>query len=157
MPRPAREDILKDTELLSIVGAINIEWDEIEIALWRIFWKILKGPWHHSYAIFYSQQNHRARREMLESLALAAMPDGSAELRKIKALLGRVKRAATKRNEISHGLWDKEDKSAELLRRPLKRKYTENTENAYSKSDLKALQDQLTKLSDDLFAYYSSP
>ena len=158
MARPEIDEILRDTELLSIVGAINIEWDEIEVALWRVFWDLLGGTWKHSYAIYYSQQNHRARREMIESLALVKLPPDGAKAKRLKALLGRVKRAATKRNEISHGVWSyvKTTSGPELWRVPLKKKEPKAGEvDGYSKADLKALRDQLTKLRDDLDGFYA--
>jgi hypothetical protein len=150
--RPSVDDVLGDAELVAIVGAINVEWDEIEFSLWYIFDTPLAVHWSRSYAIFFSQQNHRARREMVEALAEVSLAKGSARLRKIKSALGRIKRAAKRRSDISHGLWTEETVGArtEFHRMPVKRDFNEGIAATYSKADLKRLRDQLTKLRADL-------
>jgi len=146
------EGIMKDAELISIMGRIGLEWDEIEIRLWYLFDCLLGTRWDFSYAIYYSQQNHRARRDMIEALAATALNKQSARFRSITAIIRRVKGAAKKRNDLTHGMWDEIMKSGKMdfRRVPIKRDYLAGPAQAYSRADLKRLKDQLIKLHADL-------
>jgi hypothetical protein len=158
MARPTADEILKDAELISILGEINLEWDEIEFGLWYLFDVLLNVHWSLSYSVFFSQQNHRARRDMIEALAPNALRGNQSRLKAINALLSRVKRAAKKRNEVTHGLWNEIPVAGgkEFRRMPIKRDYAAQTD-MYSKSDLKRLRDQVLKLNSDLYEFAHPP
>tara|TARA_B100002003_G_C13882989_1_gene430947 strand:- start:35 stop:448 length:414 start_codon:yes stop_codon:yes gene_type:complete len=122
-----------------------------------MFDALLPTPWRQTYAIFFSQQNHRARREMLEALIIEREKHALTErknterFKKMKRILGRVKRAAKKRNDIAHGLWfgDAAQEGMEIWRHAIKKTYESGIE--YSKTDLAKARDQIKALSIDLY------
>jgi hypothetical protein len=154
MARPDSKDLLGDAELIAILGEISFEWDEIEFHMWYLFDAFLNVRWDFSHTILFSQANHRARRDMLAALAEIALANEPEKLRATRALIGRIKRAAKKRNEIAHGLWV-DDANKALRRIPMNKTRTQAEGESYRRADLVRARDQLTKLRSDLddFAY----
>ena len=60
---------LDDPELMRIWGLINAGWDNIESLLYAAFDSMIDDSEHVTREIFYSQKNHAARRDMVESFA----------------------------------------------------------------------------------------
>jgi hypothetical protein len=150
MPRPAKEQILGDAELIQAVGEINVLWDEIEMYLWYIFDTLLDVNWRYSYGLFFMHPNHRVRREMLEKLIALSLSDDPKKQKILRNILARVKRAAKKRNDIAHGIWDKPAGPRSELRR-MAVKPDHDKSPVYSKKDLLKIRDEISKLENDLF------
>jgi hypothetical protein len=142
-------------KLYATVGEINMYWDEIEILLWYVFDWILDTRWSFSYSIYFSHQNHRARREMLETLSQVALNPNHPQTKELNSLLGRVKRAANKRNELAHGIWHRSKVGRKVLleRIPLKRHPREAGAIRLGLKDLEQTRDQLAKLYAELYDF----
>jgi hypothetical protein len=139
------------------LGEINLEWDEIEFSLWHIFDTVLDTNWLKSYAIFFSQQSHRARRDMLEALTRHAWMNNPERKKQFAALMGRVKRAAKKRNEIAHGLWidAPPDSDEKVLRLSIRPYYGDSPQ--LTSEDLIRSRDQIRALGADLDTFAAGP
>lgn len=97
------------TDYLLVVGQIEIEWNRLETALFVVFRHFIGARTPKANAVFFSQVNHRARREMVESLAPIVLARMKGKTRQFSALMRRMKNAAKKRNEVVHTLWGWED------------------------------------------------
>jgi hypothetical protein len=92
-------------EYLQAFGLLEVEWNRIEGELFYVFYQLCGARIDKAHAIFFSLQNHRARREMVEELALYALANRPQARKGFAALMRRVRNAAAKRNEIVHTLW----------------------------------------------------
>jgi len=156
LARVPNELILNDVELIRLTGEINLLWDEIEMYLWYIFDDILRrNDWRYSYIIFFSHQGHRARRDMLQALASVALERNHKRLEQLAKLLSRISDASYKRNNITHGLWNREEQKpgAPIARTPLKRDYQKGAALAYTKKDLARIRDEFAALESDVYAF----
>jgi hypothetical protein len=99
-------DEMYKPEYLQAFGLLEIEWNRIEGELFHIFYQVCGARIDKAHAIFFSQINHRARREMVEAVALYALADRPQWHRDFTALMRRVRNAASKRNEIVHTIWE---------------------------------------------------
>jgi hypothetical protein len=93
-------------EYLQAFGLLEIEWNRIEGELFHIFYQLCGARIDKAHAIFFSQINHRARREMVEAVALYALAERPRLRRELGALMRRLRNAAAKRNEIIHTIWE---------------------------------------------------
>lgn len=93
-------------EYLQAFGLLEVEWHRIEGMLFHIFYQLCGARIDKAHAIFFSQQNHRARREMIEEVALYALAERAGLRRDLSSLMRRVRNAAAKRNEIIHTIWE---------------------------------------------------
>jgi hypothetical protein len=147
---------LKDSEWPVLVSAIYLEWEELENLLYKLFAVLLDAPWAQSRIIFFAHQNHRARREMIEQLAAFVLKGKSTELDRVIGLLKRVKKTATKRNNIAHAVWANTiDKG--IVRQPIVPHLYNQMGHGYTKDDLKRILVQIQDLSVDLGDYVDGP
>ncbi len=156
MARVPNEEILDDVELIRLIGEINLSWDEIEMYLWYIFDDLLgRLDWRLSYVIFFSNQGHRARRDMLQALAAVALEKKPKRFEQLKKLLSRISEASHKRNNITHGLWNRDEgrKGAPITRTPLKRDWEKSSALADTKRDLARIRDEFVALEGDVYAF----
>lgn len=142
-------------QTLITVGQINVVWDEIDLITWYIFDVLLNVHWSHSYSIYFSQQNSRNRREMVASLANVVLRESPQELKKIEALLEKIQRASTKRNDITHGIWSSEKKGRRTLikRIPIKRDLNALTTKHITYENLQEIHQQLINVHNELYGY----
>jgi hypothetical protein len=156
MARVPSELILNNVELIRLIGEINLLWDEIEMYLWYIFDDLLgRTDWRYSYVIFFSHQGHRVRRDMLQALASVALERNPKRLEQLTKLLSRISDASHKRNNITHGLWNREEgePGAPITRTPLKRDYQKAAALAYTKKDIARIRDEFVALESDVYAF----
>jgi hypothetical protein len=144
-----------ERRVLITVGQINVAWDEIDFVLWYIFDVLLNVHWSYSYSIYFSHQNSRNRREMLASLAKIALPDKPNQLKILNKLLDRVQKAASKRNDVTHGVWSTERQGRRILIRriPLKRDISKLEGNAIRAQELEEIHKQLVSVYQDILIY----
>jgi hypothetical protein len=107
-------------------------------------------PQESEYGLFFMHPNHRVRREMLEKLVALSLSDNPKKQKILRNILARVKRAAKKRNDIAHGIWDKPPGPGSELRR-MAVKPDHDKSPVYSKKDLLRIRDEISKLENDLF------
>jgi hypothetical protein len=141
-----------ERRLLILIGQINMVWDEIDLLLWYEFDVLLNVHWSFSYSVYYSQQNSRNRRDMISSLAKAALINKPEELKVLERLLKRVDGAASKRNDLTHGIWTttKRGKKVAIQRLPMKRDVAVMKTKAIEIEDMEATHLQLLHLHWDL-------
>jgi hypothetical protein len=96
---------LDDPELMRIWGTINAEWDDIELWLYFAFDSMIDDDEFLTQAIFYSQKNHAARRDMVESLAKYFFRKNEKDYQPLKNAIKRVRARSQARNELTHGTW----------------------------------------------------
>jgi hypothetical protein len=101
-PRPLEYD----PGYLKVFGLIEVEWNRLENEIFLLFYGISGLRLDKAHAAFFSLQNHRARREMLEAIAVQALYKKPAMLTRFGQLMRRVKNASSKRNEIIHCIWE---------------------------------------------------
>lgn len=144
-----------EKRILISVGQINVVWDEIDFLLWYVFDVLLNVRWKESYAIFYSQQNSRNRREMIASLAKIVLADKQDELKLLTKLLDRVRRASTKRNDLAHGIWttQKKGRSTLIKRIPIKRDLSILGATDIGEEELSKIHRQLISVYHELYDY----
>lgn len=106
-PTSGMEAAINDADLMRIWGTINALWDNIEFLLYQAFdGMLLDADDHETYAIFFSQKSHAARRSMLEELAKRHFVGADKEsIQKFKNAIKRVKARSDQRNELTHGFW----------------------------------------------------
>jgi hypothetical protein len=93
-------------EYLQAFGLLEIEWNRLEGVLFDLFYQLCGARFDKAHAIFFSLQMHRARREMVEEVALYALADKPTLRKQFGALMRRLRNAAAKRNEIVHTIWE---------------------------------------------------
>lgn len=93
-------------EYLLAFGHIEAEWNQLEALLFVVFRHFIgTRSASKANAVFFSQVNHRARREMVESLGPIVLARAKGKKRKFAALMRRMKNAGQKRNEVIHTFW----------------------------------------------------
>lgn len=85
------------------LGHFMRTWDQIEMALFNMFRKLIDTDMVTANTIFRSGINLRTLREITQQLGKNRLQP--ADQAKLKALLGRFQKASTKRNRIVHGSW----------------------------------------------------
>jgi len=78
-------------------------WDQVEAALANTFQKLLGAHPTAAYIVIASGIGQQGLREI--TLALAAQRLSAAECKILEGLLDRVRKATTKRNRLTHGVW----------------------------------------------------
>jgi hypothetical protein len=141
-----------ERDMLIAVGKINMIWDEIDLLLWYAFDVLLNVHWSMSYSIFYSQQNSRNRREMIFSLANIVLVNEPPEMEALEKLLKRVDKAASKRNDLTHGIWTskKHGRQITIQRIPIKRDARAMPVKVIELPELEETHNQLLHLHHDL-------
>ena len=147
-----------ERDMLIAVGKINMIWDEIDLLLWYEFDVLLNVHWSMSYSIFYSQQNSRNRREMILSLANIVLMNAPDDMKVLEALLKRVDKAASKRNDLTHGIWTsrKEGRQIKIQRIPIKRDARTMPVKVIELPELEATHHQLLVLHADIHRHVQS-
>jgi len=107
MPEPtdAKKMALDDAELMRVWGALNAEWDDIELWLYNAFDSMVDDSDLITRAIFYSQKSHAARRDMVERVAQVFFGGNEKHARPLKNAILQVKARSNARNELAHGDW----------------------------------------------------
>ncbi len=92
---------------------------------------------------------------MLQALASVALERKHRRLEQLTKLLNRISDASHKRNNITHGLWNREvgKPGAPITRTPLKRDYQKGAALAYTKKDLARIRDEFVALEWDVYAF----
>jgi hypothetical protein len=93
-------------EYLQAFGLLEIEWNRLEGELFQLFYQLCGARFDRAHAIFFSLQMHRARREMVEEVALYALANKPSLRKELGSLMRRLRNAAAKRNEIVHTIWE---------------------------------------------------
>jgi len=138
---------LDDPELMRIWGLINAGWDNIESLLYAAFDSMIDDSEHVTRAIFYSQKNQAARRDMVESLAKYFFRDNETGYGPLKNAINRVKARSQARNELAHGDWAAllvgGAPAVEVVRTTQKPSIEETLNSSYDKAALKRVADDM--------------
>jgi hypothetical protein len=92
-------------DYITAFGLIEAEWNQIETILFLIFTVMSGMRVGKCHRLYFSQINHRARREMVESIAPPSLARLPRYRKDFIRLMRRLKRAAQRRNEVIHTLW----------------------------------------------------
>lgn len=92
-------------EYLQAFGLLEVEWNRLEGGLFHLFGQVCGSDFWRAHAIFFSLQNHRARRELVEAAAVEAI-DTQDVRDELARLMRRMRNASAKRNEIVHTIWE---------------------------------------------------
>jgi len=84
-------------EYLQAFGLLEVEWNRLEGELFQIFYQLCGARFDRAHAIFFSLQMHRARREMVEEVALYALANRPGLRKEFGSLIRRLRNAAAKR------------------------------------------------------------
>ena len=85
------------------LGAFMRSWDQLEIALFTLFHKLIDTDITTATTLFYSGADLRRVREIIRQLGKNRLQPQEQTV--LNSLLRRVERSATKRNRIIHGHW----------------------------------------------------
>jgi len=96
-------------EWLQAFGLLEVRWNEIESILFLIFSRACGARLPKAHAIYFSHQNHRARREMLEKVAYYTLVRRRVLAKRFNSLMRRTGNAAQRRNQAIHTLWQWEN------------------------------------------------
>jgi hypothetical protein len=87
------------------LGIVTAEWSALELHLCFLFQNLLGVDSQRAEAIFFTLTNNRARREVIASLAKILLSEEHELRNRVDRILRRVRNAATRRNEVAHGIW----------------------------------------------------
>jgi len=93
-------------EYVQAFGLLEIEWNRLEGELFQLFYQLCGARYDRAHAIFFSLQVHRARREMVQEVALYALASKPGLRKELGSIMRRLRNAAAKRNEIVHTIWE---------------------------------------------------
>ncbi len=105
-----RNDLRDLPKIAEEIGHLNVAWAHVELRVFFLFWLLTGAQMPVARAIFYSLRTTHARLEMVQAIAplIFRRKRGrgtTAELRKLRKLLGSVAQISGERNKYVHDAW----------------------------------------------------